>query len=129
MALFWKLVAAILGLVLLAVAGCILLGEWVLVLVFTESIRDYAYLLLPTILCCGVIALIWFMGAVLTILRDRKGLLLGGIAGAAAAAVISWPCILKWGVDGVNISLFLSSAVTLLLFGIRFVSYMKKWQP
>ena len=129
MALFWKLVAAILGLVLLAVAGCILLGEWVLVLVFTVSIRDYAYLLLPTILCCGVIALIWFMGAVLTILRDRKGLLLGGIAGAAAAAVISWPCILKWGVDGVNISLFLSSAVTLLLFGIRFVSYMKKWQP
>ena len=129
MALFWKLVAAILGLVLLAVAGCILLGGWVLVLVFTESIRDYAYLLLPTILCCGVIALIWFMGAVLTILRDRKGLLLGGIAGAAAAAVISWPCILKWGVDGVNISLFLSSAVTLLLFGIRFVSYMKKWQP
>lgn len=129
MALFWKLVAAILGLVLLAVAGCILLGEWMLVLVFTESIRDYAYLLLPTILCCGVIALIWFMGAVLTILRDRKGLLLGGIAGAAAAAVISWPCILKWGVDGVNISLFLSSAVTLLLFGIRFVSYMKKWQP
>lgn len=129
MALFWKLVAAILGLVLLAVAGCILLGEWVLVLVFTESIRDYAYLLLPTILCCGVIALIWFMGAVLTILRDRKGLLLGGIAGAAAAAVISWPCILKWGVDGVNISLFLSSAVTLLLFGIRFVAYMKKWQP
>lgn len=127
-ALFWKLVAAIGGLVLLAVVGCLLLGEWVLVLVFTESIRDYAYLLLPTILCCGMIALIWFMGAILTILRDRKGLLMGGVAGAAAAAVVSWPCIVRWGVDGVNAALFFSSGVTLLIFGIRLGSYMRKWK-
>jgi len=128
LALFGKLTAAIAGLVFFASVGSALLGEWALVLVFTESIRDYAYLLLPTVLCCGVIALIWFMGAVLTVLRDRKGLLMGGVAGAAAAAVISWPCIWKWGVDGVNAALFFASAVTLILFSLRFLMHMRKWK-
>ncbi len=128
LALFGRLTGAVIVLVLLSLGGSALLGEWALVLLFTESIRDYAYLLLPTIACCGLIALIWFVGTVLTILRDRRGLLMGAAAGVAAAAAVSWPCIAAWGVDGVNAALFVSSVVTLLLFGWRFWHCIRGWK-
>ncbi len=123
MALFGRLTMAIVLIILLALGGSLLLGEWALVLLFTESIRPYAYLLAPTIVCCGLIAMVWFMGTLLTIMRDRKGLLAGAVAGTLTAAAASWPCIVTWGMDGVNIVLFLSSAVTLAIFGVRFVRY------
>ena len=128
LSLFWKLLGAIIGTVLFALAGSALLGEWALVLVFTESIRAYAYLLVPTVFCCGIIALIWFLGTILTILRDMKGLLLGAVVGVMAVAAASYPCIVMWGVDGVNIALFLSSGITLILFAARFFGYIKKWE-
>lgn len=119
MALFWKLTAAVCAIVVLAVGGSLLLGEWALTLVFDEAIRPYAYLLAPTVVCCGVIAMIWFVGTVLVVLRDMKGLLFGAVAGAIVCAVVSYPCILAWGVDGVNVSLFISSVVSLLIFAWR----------
>ena len=128
MALFLKLGAAVILLIALALGGSALLGEWALVLLFTESIRAYAYLLMPTILCCGLIALIWFVGTVLTVLRDRMGLLFGAAAGMAVSAVSSFPCIRTWGVDGVNVALFLSSVVTLGIYLVRFGQAVKKWE-
>ena len=128
LSLFWKLLGAIIGTVLFALAGSALLGEWALVLVFTESIRAYAYLLVPTVFCCGIIALIWFLGTILTILRDMKGLLIGAVAGVIAVVAVSYPCIATWGVEGVNIALFLSSGITLILFAARFFGYIKKWE-
>lgn len=119
MALFWKLTAAVCAIVVLAVGGSLLLGEWALTLVFNESIRPYAYLLAPTVVCCGIIAMIWFVGTVLVVLRDMKGLLLGAVAGAIVCAAVSYPCILAWSVDGVNVSLFISSVVSLLIFAWR----------
>lgn len=127
MLLFGRLTGAIAVLVVVAVAGAALLGEWALVLLFTEGIRPYAYLLVPTIGCCGVIAFVWFTGTVLTILRDMKGLFFGAFWGFAVAAVASYPCIKMWGIDGVNVVLFVSSMVTLIIFGVRFGRNMQKW--
>ena len=129
LALFGKLTAAICALVAAALGGSALLGRWALVLLFTESIEPYAYLLLPTVVCCGIIAMIWFMGMLLTVLRDGRGLLLGAGAGVFAAAILSYPCIMWLGVDGVNVALFFSSLVTLLWFLLCFAVYMKKWNP
>lgn len=128
LALFGKLATAIVLMVALAAGGAALLGEWALVLLFTEAIREYAYLLVPTLLCCGVIAFIWFFGMLLTVLRDMRGLLTGAVAGVAAVLATAYPCIRLWGVDGVNASLFLSSAVTLFILSIRFIQYIKRWK-
>lgn len=126
--LFQRLFLAITVTVAAALAGSALLGEWALVLLFTEGIRKYAYLLVPTIASCGVIAFVWFVGTVLTILRDMKGLLIGAAAGMAAAAAFSYPCILAWGADGVNVVLFVSSGITLAIFALRFWKHMKSWE-
>ena len=63
--------------------------------------------------------MIWFVGTVLVVLRDMRGLLIGSVAGAVVSAAVSYPCILAWGVDGVNVSLFISSVVSLLIFAWR----------
>ncbi len=118
--LFRNLSLAIIAIVIVATIGSVLLGEWVLVLVFTEEIRPYTYLLAPTVLCCGLIAYIWFLGMLLTVMRDRAGLLAGAAAGAVVAAIASMPCIRTWGVDGVNIALFIANGVNLLIFILRF---------
>lgn len=126
--LFWKLTAVLLAVIVLALIGSMLLGRQVLILLFTESIRDYAYLLIPTIFCCGLIAVIWFLGMILTVLRDRKGLLFGATVGVFTAGAVSYPCIIGWGIDGVNAALFLSSAATLIWFLVRFWKCMKRWR-
>jgi len=128
LALFRRLCFAVVGLTVLALCGCALLGEWALALLFTEEIRAYAYLLLPTVFCCGVLALTWFLGAVLTVLRDMKGVLFGGAGGALASLLASWPCIRLWGVDGVNGALLVSGAVTLAIFAGRFSRCMRRWE-
>ncbi|MCR4705132.1 MAG: hypothetical protein K5641_03610 [Lachnospiraceae bacterium] len=124
--LFRNLSVAIIALVALATAGSLLLGEWVLVLVFTEEIRPYTYLLAPTVLCCGLIAYIWFLGMLLTVMRDRMGLFIGAAAGAITAAIVSVPCIRTWGVDGVNMALFISNGTNFLVFVLRFIQKFKK---
>lgn len=125
---FQRLLLAITATVATALICSALLGEWALVLIFTESIREYAYLLVPTIVSCGVIAFVWFVGTVLTILRDMKGLLLGAAAGVAVAAAFSYPFISVWGADGVNAVLFFSSSITLLIFAGRLYYYMRRWK-
>lgn len=125
--LFGKLSAWIAGLVAVSLGGSALLGEWALCLIFTEEIRAYAYLLVPTVFCCGLIAFIWFLGTVLTVLRDTKGLCAGAVCGAVVCLVLSWPCIRRFGVDGVNVSLALSSLATLAVFGWRFWRVLRNY--
>lgn len=124
--LFLRLSAALAALVAVALAGSALLGEWILCLAFTEEIRPYAYLLAPTVLCCGLIAFIWFIGTLLTVLRDIRGLCVGALWGVLICLAISWPCIRIWGLDGVNLSLGVSSLVTLLVFGWRLGCWLRK---
>jgi len=126
--LFRNLSAAIAALVALATVGSLVLGEWVLVFVFTEEIRSYAYLLAPTVLCCGLIAYIWFLGMLLTVMRDRMGLLAGAAAGAIAAAAVSVPCIRTWGIDGVNVTLFIANGVNLAVFIQRFIRGLRAFK-
>ncbi len=54
-------------------------------------------------------------------MRDRMGLFIGAAAGAITAAIVSVPCIRTWGVDGVNMALFISNGVNLLVFLLRFL--------
>lgn len=52
-----------------AVAGKVL-GEWALVLLFGESIREYTYLLIPIIFSAVLTALVWLLSGLLTVFKD-----------------------------------------------------------
>ncbi|HIX04584.1 MAG TPA: hypothetical protein H9865_00525 [Candidatus Fournierella pullicola] len=100
------------GLVLLAAAlaamwaagaaGVALLGRWGLSILYPTSpeILDYAPLLQPLVLAtvCTVVSTV--LCHLLTIARDMRGLILGNLAGLAAAAAVSVPLLRAFDVWG-----------------------------
>lgn len=58
----------VIGIVALAVS--VILGEWVLVLLFGEPIREYTYLLTPLICAAILTAAIWLLCGLLTVFKD-----------------------------------------------------------
>lgn len=100
------------GLVLLAAAlaamwaagaaGVALLGRWGLSILYPTSpeILDYAPLLQPLVLATVCTVASTVLCHLLTIARDMRGLILGNLAGLAAAAAVSVPLLRAFDVWG-----------------------------
>ena len=100
------------GLVLLAAAlaamwaagaaGVALLGRWGLSILYPTSpeILDYAPLLQPLVLSTVCTVASTVLCHLLTIARDMRGLILGNLAGLAAAAAVSVPLLRAFDVWG-----------------------------
>lgn len=123
-----RIIVMILILVLCALGASIFAGEWGLRLLFTEEIVPYAYLLVSTVICCGMLALSWFLGTVLIVLRDFKVLSMGAIIGLLVSIVSSIVFTREMGIDGVNYALFSSCGIVLVVYMSRIVIYMKRWK-
>lgn len=117
--LFWKIFAVVVGITVLAMIGSLILGEWVLTLVFTEEIRPYAYLLIPTVGMCGIFSLVQYMGMLLTVLRDKKAVMYGAAVAAAIVTISSYPAIKILGVDGINMAIAVGCTVAMIYLGVR----------
>lgn len=105
---------------------CLNIGEWALCLLFTESILGYAELLIPTIASCFVIALVWFFGMLLTVLRDKKGLIAGAVTGTGLVIPFSVYFINRFGVWGVNPAVAAASFISLAVFFVRVDQKLKE---
>ncbi len=97
-----KAVAGILAMSVAATALLVLLGPWVLGLLFGESILPYAYLLLPVILATVATAFLWFLGDLLIALRDFRGNFWGNIAALAAVCALTVPLVGAYDMNGVS---------------------------
>ncbi|GMO45802.1 MAG: hypothetical protein Ta2G_00770 [Termitinemataceae bacterium] len=117
---FIKCCALIAGFIGICLLGITFFGEWVLCLLFGESIRPYAYLLFHAVICTGLTAFIWFMTTVLTVFRDFKGVLIGNLSGFLICLLFTVSLITRHGIAGANYSLILSQGAAL---GILFVAY------
>lgn len=113
-----KSVAAILIFFGCTLIGAKLFGEWAMVLVFGEEIRDYVYLLVPVLFTTLLIALIYFEGVLLTVMRRLKTqVAVNGIA--AACVLVSSPFLVKeFGMQGVNITLYFGAGLSALLSAV-----------
>jgi len=117
--LFWGIAGTIVVITIGAIIGSILLGEWVLTLVFTEEIRPYAYLLIPTAAMCGVVSMVEYFGMLLTVLRDKSSLMIGAVAAAVIVTAASYPAIKIMGVDGINVAILTGCIIALVYMGWR----------
>ncbi|MCI6959533.1 MAG: hypothetical protein MR743_06760, partial [Oscillospiraceae bacterium] len=100
------------GLVLLAAAlaamwaagaaGVALLGRWGLSLLYPTSpeILDYAPLLQPLVVATVCTVASTVLCHLLTIARDMRGLILGNLAGLAAAGLVSVPLLSAFDIYG-----------------------------
>jgi len=98
-----------------AAGGSAILGKFVLVLLFGESIAPYSYLLIPAMFTSGLTGVVWFLGMLLTIMRSMKQLVIGAAAGMAVSIVLSIVLIPRYVFDGANaaviVAMFVVAAV------------------
>lgn len=107
------LLILILSLAVLIVAQ--FLGEWALVLVFGEQIRDYVYLLNPILIVSTSVSCLGLLGVVTIVLRKFKWLLGGYGAGFLLCLILTSPAIGMFGVNGASYSLVLSTVVSCII--------------
>ncbi len=83
-------------------AGVALLGRWGLSILYPTSpeILDYTPLLQPLVLATVCTVASTVLCHLLTIARDMRGLILGNLAGLAAATAVSVPLLRAFGVWG-----------------------------
>lgn len=102
--------------------GAALLGEWGMVLLFGEEIRNYVYLLIPVLFTTLLIALIYFEGILLTVMRRLKTQVVVNGAAAVCVMAISLWLVKTFGMQGVNITLYIGAGLSVLLSAICIVS-------
>lgn len=116
---FLKCLTAILAISAAAILAALFLGEWGLAFLFGPTIVQYSYLLVPVIICTILIAIAWFIGTVLTVVRDFKGLIIGNVTGLIVCVALSPFLIRNFSMDGVNYVLIVSLSVEILLLLLR----------
>lgn len=102
-------------------AGVALLGRWGLSILYPTSpeILDYTPLLQPLVLATVCTVASTVLCHLLTIARDMRGLILGNLAGLAAAAAVSVPLLRAfdvWGAAFATIAGIGAQALCLLAF-------------
>lgn len=113
--LFIKVSFAIAIVAVVALVGCVVLGEWGLQLLFGKEILEYAYLLIPVMLCTVMNAYVWFLSALLTVMRDFKGLIISNVMASIPCVILSVILIPRFSMDGVNYVLYVSLAIEIIL--------------
>lgn len=119
----WALLAAAFA-VVFVVAG--LLGRWGLGLLFDEAVVEYAGLLLPVLGTTALIACAYFLGALITITRKLKVILIGNAVAAVLAAALSLPLIRSFGMNGVNYVIYISMGANVLILFIALTCILRR---
>lgn len=118
----FKTLAIIAALTAVALVGARFLGEFALVLLYGEEIREYSYLLYAIIGCSVLYTLCWLFEGVLTVIRRLKTIAVISIAALLASIALSKPFINLFEMNGVSVCVITSyvvfciSAVAVILF-------------
>ena len=116
--LLLKLVLVILGISAVILLAAQFLGEFALVLVFGEQIREYVYLLQPILIVNILISYFGLLSMVVIVLRNFRWLLAGYAAGFLTVLFLTGPAIRLWGVNGTSYSLIAAAVMTSLILAI-----------
>lgn len=109
---FWdtlkKCIIAISALCVVSLVGGKLLGRWGLTFLYGKEVAKYEALLLPLIGCTILTALVWFLCALLTVVRDLKGLIISNLIALIFCVFCSLLFLEKFHMQGANIALVFS---------------------
>lgn len=124
--LLLKLFALLVGITALAMLAVLFLGEFAMVLVFGEEIREYVYLLYPTIIASALTALVWLLGMLLVVMRDSVTLLVGALCGFVGGLLIAVLTIKESIYKGTNASILIGFALISIIYIIKFLVFFFK---
>ena len=112
---FIKTALFILGFTAAAFIGAALLGEFALVLLYNEGIREYSYLMYAIIGCTSLYTVCWFLTSVLTVMRRLKTVTIFSVSALALAAICAKPFINAFYMNGVSFTVIFCYVIYSLL--------------
>ena len=127
--LFYKVIAMILLISIVAIVATILLGDLGLKILYGETILEFSYLLLPVIMCTILTAFSWFLCMVLTVMREIKGLIFGCFLGLLCNGIGS-PYFIKWyDMNGASYITIIGAVVQIAIFLVVIITKTRKKWP
>lgn len=124
--LLFKTLMYVFVLSVVTLVGGYIFGEFGLVLLFGEKIRSYAYLFFPILIISSLTAFCWFIGLMLTVLREFRGLIISSLVAALICFLGSNMFINTFGPNGTSFVLILALAVQLLIMSAYMMVKLKK---
>lgn len=124
--LLFKTLAYILIFSIVAVIGGALLGRFGLILLFGEKISSYTYLFLPILYISSLTAFSWFMGLMLTVIREFKGLIIASVIATVVCLVGGGPFINYFGINGTSFILILALTLQIGIMSIFMAMGLRK---
>lgn len=125
-----RLLALCIGSILLISVGSVivseLLGEWGLVLLFGESIREYTFLLTPVVYTAILTAVIWFLCGLMTVYEDYTALAVITATALGLCFIAAPNFVKKSGLMGAAAVWFISLGTAMLLLSARFIWLLRR---
>ena len=113
-----RMVLLLCGTAAAAFIGAALLGHWGLNLLFGEEIAAHDSLLLPTLATTTLIAVEYYLGALLTVARKLKSIVAANAAALAVTFLFSDMLIRPYGPNGVNLIVCISMSINCIILYI-----------
>jgi O-antigen/teichoic acid export membrane protein len=131
--LFHKLLFRTLAYILL-ISGILILGgavfgDFGLKLLFGEKISGYTYLFLPILFISSLTALSWFIGLMLTVLREFKGLIISSVVAVMVCIFGSSVAINLFDINGTSFILILALSIQIGIMSVYMQKRIKIIQP
>lgn len=117
--------AAIAAAAAIAMTAAKLFGTNLLILIFTPSIEEFAYLLIPILVCTFLLAYFSFFCAVQVIVRDFRGLIAGCASGFVLCAAAIPLSIKAFGINGASIGFIAGISAPLIFMAARIAAASK----
>ncbi len=124
--LLFKTLAYILLLSVVMIMGGAVLGKFGLVFLFGEKISNYTYLFLPILFISSLTALSWFIGLMLTVIREFKGLIIASLVAAATCFFGSGVFISHFYINGASYILILALLLQIGIMSVYMAMKLKK---
>ncbi len=96
-------------------AGALLFGRPILILIYTERLQPYVHYLIPVILSTIVYTLDMCAAAALISMRESKKVLLAAVMAFAVSLILSVPLVRAWGMGGAVAALVIPYGVQAVL--------------
>ena len=110
--------AAIALISVVALGGGKIIGHWGLELQYGDEVAAHEDLLLPLIGCTILTAIVWFLCALLTVVREIKGLVICNVIILPVSYFGAYPLIRQFGMQGGSISLAVSYLIEIVALWI-----------
>ena len=112
--------------VILSIIVSVTIGGFLLSVLFGEEIKEYSYLLTEALISSGLMSLLWFLIATLTIIRKLKVIFAGTLVGLiCCVASASW-MFKTFDMSGANYMQIFGLSVALVILLVAFCVYMQR---